>query len=123
MNELDLSASLTLDVSDFDRKVQSALQSGKRMQQTLTAQLDAVNQEISGVLGSLKLLTAQAESPLTLLRAPAGANLPSHATGLDYVPFNDYRARLHEGEAVLTKLEATEWRRGGGMTLDSSALA
>lgn len=47
----------------------------------------------------------------------------SHATGLDYVPFNDYRARLHEGEAVLTKLEATEWRRGGGMTLDSSALA
>lgn len=36
----------------------------------------------------------------------------SHATGLDYVPYNNYAARLHEGEAVLTKAEATAWRRG-----------
>ena len=38
---------------------------------------------------------------------------PEHATGLDYVPYNNYRARLHEGEAVLTKMEATQWRSGG----------
>ena len=37
-----------------------------------------------------------------------------HATGLDYVPYNNYTARLHEGEAVLTKAEATAWRRGDG---------
>lgn len=37
---------------------------------------------------------------------------PGHATGLDYVPYNDYVARLHEGEAVLTKAEASLWRRG-----------
>lgn len=37
-----------------------------------------------------------------------------HATGLDYVPYNNYAARLHEGEAVLTKAEATAWRRGDG---------
>lgn len=36
----------------------------------------------------------------------------SFATGLDYVPYDDYYARLHEGEAVLTKTEATEWRKG-----------
>lgn len=35
------------------------------------------------------------------------------AVGIDYVPFNDFAARLHEGEAVLTKTEATDWRRGG----------
>ena len=40
----------------------------------------------------------------------------SHATGLDYVPYNNYAARLHEGEAVLTKAEATAWRRGDGAT-------
>ena len=33
-----------------------------------------------------------------------------HATGLPYVPFNDYRAILHEGEAVLTKSQARDWR-------------
>ena len=36
------------------------------------------------------------------------------ATGMDYVPYNDYLARLHEGEAVLTKAEASLWRRGEG---------
>ena len=36
----------------------------------------------------------------------------SHAGGLDYVPFNGYLAELHEGEAVLTKGEASSWRRG-----------
>ena len=39
---------------------------------------------------------------------------PGFATGLDYVPYNDFSARLHEGEAVLTKAEATLWRRGEG---------
>lgn len=34
------------------------------------------------------------------------------AVGLDYVPYDNYAARLHEGEAVLTKLEADRWRRG-----------
>lgn len=38
----------------------------------------------------------------------------SHAVGLDYVPYNEYRALLHEGEAVLTKSEANAWRKGEG---------
>lgn len=37
----------------------------------------------------------------------------SHASGLDYVPFNNYVANLHEGEAVLTAQQADEWRNGG----------
>ncbi|HSW62168.1 MAG TPA: hypothetical protein VLH56_02435 [Dissulfurispiraceae bacterium] len=35
------------------------------------------------------------------------------ALGLDYVPFDNFPARLHEGEAVLTKAEAAQWRNGG----------
>ena len=34
----------------------------------------------------------------------------SHANGLDYVPYNDYIARLHEGEAVLTAQENKVWQ-------------
>ena len=37
----------------------------------------------------------------------------SHAMGLSYVPFDGYRAILHEGEAVLTKAENREYREGG----------
>lgn len=35
------------------------------------------------------------------------------ATGLYNVPYDNYFARLHEGEAVLTKAQANKWRKGG----------
>lgn len=38
--------------------------------------------------------------------------IPGHASGLDYVPYDDYIARLHQGEMVLTKNEANMWRSG-----------
>lgn len=41
-----------------------------------------------------------------------GRKTEQRAVGLDYVPYNEYPASLHEGEAVLTKLEAERWRRG-----------
>ena len=34
------------------------------------------------------------------------------ATGLDYVPRDNFIASLHKGEAVLTAKEASEWRKG-----------
>lgn len=37
----------------------------------------------------------------------------SHANGLNYVPFDGYRAILHKGESVLTSQEASMWRNGG----------
>lgn len=54
------------------------------------------------------------------LTNPAGR---SFATGIDYVPQDDYDARLHEGEAVLTKAEAADWRRGGSVqAIDYAAM-
>lgn len=44
---------------------------------------------------------------------------PGHATGLDRVPYDNYLARLHVGESVLTASEAQRWREsksGGGVT-------
>ena len=47
----------------------------------------------------------------------------SFATGLDYVPNDNFRARLHEGEAILTKAEAADWRRGGSVqAIDYAAM-
>lgn len=42
-----------------------------------------------------------------------GAGRP-FAVGLDYVPYDDFPARLHRGEAVLTRTEAEDWRAGEG---------
>ena len=46
-----------------------------------------------------------------------------HATGLENVPFNGYRAELHKGEAVLDKGEAEAYRSGRGMSADEFATA
>lgn len=36
----------------------------------------------------------------------------SHATGNDYVPYDNYLASLHKGEMVLTSFEADQYRQG-----------
>lgn len=53
-----------------------------------------------------------------------GGGSRKFATGLDYVPYNDYAALLHEGEAVLTKAEARNWREGRDVSgqIDAAAL-
>lgn len=54
--------------------------------------------------------------------APLLNRLRGFATGLPYVPHDNFVARLHEGEAVLTKAEATSWRRGEGQGVDVSGI-
>lgn len=46
-----------------------------------------------------------------------------NAAGLDYVPRNGYRSVLHEGEAVLTKRDAEQWRKGGSRGASASEIA
>lgn len=44
-----------------------------------------------------------------MLRA---VQVPGHASGLDYVPHDNYLMRAHQGEAVLNRFEASGWRSG-----------
>lgn len=54
---------------------------------------------------------------------PSVLSAPKLAVGLDYVPYDEYPAQLHEGEAVLTKAEAADWRRGGSVqAIDYAAM-
>ena len=39
--------------------------------------------------------------------------MPSHATGLDYVPYDNYVANLHEGELIAPKPLANALRAAG----------
>lgn len=49
--------------------------------------------------------------------AEMGLKLPGHKDGLDYVPRDDYVARLHKGERVLTAQENASYGKGGGVTV------
>lgn len=42
------------------------------------------------------------------------SDLPGHASGLGYVPYDNYVFRAHRGEAVLPANDAAKWRGNGG---------
>ena len=52
-------------------------------------------------------------------------NVPSKATGLDYVPYDNFVAKLHAGETVLNRADATAYRAGmtGGINTESISQA
>lgn len=89
-----------------------------------------IDQNKSGVLSSLDLLTSEMQSKLQedfddfvlTIQAVVGiSDTPdgSHRSGLDYVPFDGYMAKLHAGEKVLTAEEASSYRNGnrGGIAV------
>ncbi|MGN0778894.1 MAG: hypothetical protein ACI4MJ_07095 [Aristaeellaceae bacterium] len=121
----ELSAALTLDTAGFLRSVSVAEAAARRLQATLDSRMAAAAASMarlqsSGTMAwsSIAASIAQAiqKTQEYLALTGSGRAAPGFATGLDYVPYNDFSARLHEGEAVLTKAEATAWRRGEGGT-------
>lgn len=122
----ELSASIVLDTAGFISAVEAAEQRAQALQQRLTHAADAASaamralqqtaaQAWQGIAGSIAAATHALETfaavqGSTGVGVPAGREAPGFATGLNYVPHDDFTARLHQGEAVLTRLEAAEWR-------------
>lgn len=115
-------AALTMDTADFDRAVAHALRSGRSLSASL-AGLSQTGQNAMGglrasVTGTWKEIAAAIQQAIDKARVFFGLNggqtpnLPGHDTGLRYVPYDNYVARLHKGETVLTRLEADMWRSG-----------
>lgn len=84
--------------------------------------LDGISLLLKGIskVGSFvgKGITIVADA---LLEKPT--TMPSHASGLPYVPRDNYTARLHQGERVLTASENRRYNKGdnlGGVTVSGN---
>ena len=83
------------------------------------------NGEADGMDGAVPPESGTAVDPLRIdpiTGLPIGWT-PPEAAGLDYVPRNGFRATLHEGEAVLNKRDADDWRRGGDRGASATEIA
>ena len=118
----ELSAALTLDTAGFIRTVTAAEAAARRLQTTLDSRMAAAAASMtrlqasaasawSSIAAGIQQAISKTQEYLAL--SGGGRFAPGFATGLNYVPYNDFAARLHEGEAVLTKAEASLWRSGG----------
>lgn len=100
--------------------VMTALQTGmvlrkKEVLDVFRSLMNEVNNLVSNMSNRLESVISKTENARRTARTVNG----SHASGLDYVPFNGYVAELHEGERVLTKQENEIYsgsRSGGGDT-------
>lgn len=81
--------------------------------------LSALEEAIDNVIIPLQGVVTEANNAARALSSVAGMGygakprgVGEFATGLDTVPYDDFPAYLHRGEAVLTAAEASDWRRG-----------
>ena len=91
---------------------------------SLEAKMNSLEADLQIASQALERMSAAANAASGSLSGSAAANNMgeyynwiythgSHAAGLDYVPFDNYRAILHQGEAVITSAEAEFLRRFG----------
>lgn len=106
----ELSATLTLDAAAFLHGLHQAEQAARAAEAMLARLQSSAVSSWAAVAAAIRSATDQMREFLAL--RSSGDNTPGFATGLSYVPYDNFPARLHEGEAVLTRLEAEQWRSG-----------
>lgn len=67
---------------------------------------------INGILKKINSIEILGVSPFTWVHTFSVPQIPKLSTGLNYVPYDEYPAFLHRGEAVLTAAQARAWRNG-----------
>lgn len=120
--QLDVDASVD-QITDTIARIGTEVDKGKSVDETmkitagiidtLEAQYPAIASwvdKINAKMGTIMSGISVGSSGISV----NGFNGSGRAVGMDYVPYNEFPAYLHEGEAVLTKSEATAWRRGEG---------
>ena len=129
----ELSAALALDTSAFTDSLMKAESSARALQISVNARMSAAASAMqslqSTAAASWQGIAASIQSAIDKARQYISLSTPSaaiqgFATGIDYVPHDDFPARLHQGEAVLTRLEAAQWRGASApQTVDPAAIA
>ena len=114
-NAIQKIADAVPSIRDKGRDVMNSFWDGlKEIWDSIVGWFQGVMDSVASFLSGIRQGVADANAITSSLSSNG-----SHANGLLYVPFDGYRATLHEGERVLTRKEAEEYNNGntgGGNT-------
>lgn len=111
-------------INDYDAAYQKANEMLTLAEQTLEEEYaNMATSTGEATVGISDLATAATEAAEEIANISIPTALGGSANGLWRVPYDNYTTRLHEGEAVLTRIEAERWRdgQGGGGYIDAAA--
>ena len=107
VNRTGTSMQSAVNAAGFDAAGQTAMQ---RFIQGINSMQGAVMAAVNAIASAAAQRMQQALSQIQAMANSAGGG--EYKTGLDYVPYDEFPAILHKGEAVLTASEAAAWRAG-----------
>lgn len=85
-------------------------------------QFQTVSETVGGTNTAMTNLTTAADNAADALNSVNAPNAPGHAKGMLDVPYDNYVARLHRDEMVLTASQARQYREGKNNNIDMGAL-
>ena len=120
-------------MKDLDQKSEAHLAAANTVSgliEGLEAMRPSLESEVDAIIAQLDRLSSFGAVSYSNGSISFGTAIEgSHAAGLEWVPFDNYLAALHEGESVLTAEEARAWRAyrdgvaGSRNALDYGALS
>ena len=113
--------------SEIEAAILSAKDAWENFWGTKTADPNATKPEDTGVYADVSNMPMLGDpeniaGPGTFDPAKYQFNFP-HASGLPYVPYDNYPARLHRGKMVLTRKDAEDYRAENGGGINTKDLA
>lgn len=114
-------------IEDLDRSAEAR----SSAENTLKAMIAGLDAQLPSLLSKLKNIGKQMTDSLQsgigtvtmTVDVVTSGDIPGHATGLDFVPYDNYLAYLHKGEAVLTASEAAAYRAGKNVSPSGSSVS